>query len=299
LASLVTSGTHGGVLAPRIAMPRGTSPLVVLLAALLASGCGKAPPPGEPTRPSPPPAPAPPPPAPLVTAAGSAPAPSSEPRVITQEIHLGPGTETRDISLEVVSAVDQAFGAATHSQVSHAIDPTRIKAFESGGPSTWSVALALTDSEPRQYIYLTYGLSGIVDRAPKRQPVRYELTLAITAPADGPPLWPVAVLRAAAKAIIEGKDPAADPLPMDGISEMAPLSAVIALDDPLLPSIDTPGGKLAVRRLYALAPDEVPLARASPSAFAAAMRRLAPAAASDPSRASWAGSAALKAELGQ
>lgn len=174
--------------------------------------------------------------------------------------------ELRPVRSDVVEALDSAL-ARLGGEVMHAMDPSRLLSFANGGPSVWSVGFVDVPG-PRPYtLLLTYGFSHVLSPEGFREGIGHEYSLAVPA---GVPLspWADAFLRHQCRYILtQGADIRVNdcvPLRAAPITRipfqpqhhaMMPdsnLVGVLAAPDPVLQTIDTPGGPIEVRRLVGI-----------------------------------------------
>jgi len=168
----------------------------------------------------------------------------------------------RDVDDETVAAFDAAL-ERVGANVMHAMDPRRLLSFESGGPPVWSVAYAEIGSDR---LYLTYGLSAALEAGR----LDHELSLRVPAGSDAG-MWPVLLLRMLARYVLssgrELKKGDFFPLPSSITTApvapadrsgmpRTPMNAIALTVDPDLPFIETKKGRVEVRRVVGLHPDE-------------------------------------------
>ncbi len=179
-------------------------------------------------------------------------------RVETMSFQVGP--ELRTVDSGGVEALDAALARVGTGEVMHAMDPRRINAFSSGGPSTWSVAMVPVGHD---VLCVTYGNSDRID--PARTGVGFELSIRVPARTDG--LWTVMLLRQLVRyMLMSGRElKGGDFLPLPSSITTAVgdvggpatrMDSVVLTEDPLLPTVMTPRGPLAVRRVVGILPDE-------------------------------------------
>ena len=172
----------------------------------------------------------------------------------------------RVIHDEAVTALDDALTQLATGHLLHAVDPKRILTFENGGPAVWSVARIPIGGHE---LHVTYGLSSLID--PARTGTDYELSLRVpTYPGSGPG-WAPFFLRMLARYVVTSKRelkrgeyfPFFKPIsrvafaPEDRMSvPHTEMDSVAFTTDPDLPFVETPRGKLEVRRVVGLFPDE-------------------------------------------
>lgn len=192
----------------------------------------------------------------------------------TTSFSLG-ASETRPVNDDVVEAIDSALGM--YGEVLHAIDPARLLTFEAGGPPVWSVGMVRVDGERPHWLLVTYGRSGVLSPTEDRRGASHELSLTLPVSAenmDGPPVWAPALLRHLARyELVSGAElSVGDNMPFaHSITRMpfppehhdqipdSPLRRILVARDPLLPTIDTPRGRLEVRRMVGIRDDEARL----------------------------------------
>jgi hypothetical protein len=173
---------------------------------------------------------------------------------------LDANTAMREVYDSGVDALDSALTALSNQPLMHLYDPTRIKAFASGGPPTWSVAFVPIEND---HLFVTYGLSDRID--PARKGCGFELSIRVPAKQAG--VWPGLFLRGLSRYIItSGRElrvgdfmPFPGPLTRFALSPAAAneapdtrLDAAFFVRDPLLPSVKTPRGDIEVRRAVGL-----------------------------------------------
>ena len=208
----------------------------------------------------------------------------------TMEFTVGPNVrEVRDDSVE---AFDNALAAIGSGEIMHAIDPRRINAFDSGGPPVWSVGTVET---PHGSLYLTYGLSGMID--PAQQGRSFEMSILVPGAMT---MWPPLFLRMLCRYMVtSGRDlEVGQTMPFPGPitnfyappqeREALPVTAMrnaCFVSETLLPTIATPHGAVEVRRAIGLHPDEAQLLELwSVEGFVGVMADVTPALATDPTR---------------
>lgn len=183
----------------------------------------------------------------------------------TVTFELKPG-QAREIHDDAIEALDAALTKLTTGQLMHALDPKRILKFEHGGPPVWSVAMCPIGHHE---LHVTYGLSSLID--PERTGTGYELSLRIpTYPGSGLS-WAPFFLRMLARYVVTSKRelktgeyfPFFKPIsrvafaPADRMSvPHTEMDSVAFTADPDLPFVETPRGRLEVRRVVGLFPDE-------------------------------------------
>ncbi|MCA9517153.1 MAG: suppressor of fused domain protein [Myxococcales bacterium] len=195
---------------------------------------------------------------------------------MTQTFTLGPDTAMRDIQDDAVAALDAALKALSPgAEVMHAIDPGRIRAFASGGPAAWSVgSIALPGPVP-SVVFITYGLSHLVDAAASQEGIGYELSIRVPA-ADvaAMPLWPALLLRGLARYVmmtgaqlnVGDVFPAGQPITRWALAPAEKAAApdthlrqLTVVADPDLPEVETARGPIRIHRVYGLTDGELEL----------------------------------------
>lgn len=186
-----------------------------------------------------------------------------EPQTVTQTVTLK--NPPRSVRMDVVAAIDQALGrAAGGGEVMHAIDPARIASFQDGGPPVWSVGVAKVQHSSGGYTLLTtYGFSHAVSPDPLYQASACELSLAVPAPIEPMP-WGVAALRQLARYVLTSGNElqVGDVMPchtpftrfpfpphLQGQLPTTSVDSLVVTTDPVLGAIDTPAGRVEVRRI--------------------------------------------------
>lgn len=175
----------------------------------------------------------------------------------------GPPREVQNVEL-LDAALAAAAGGALE-QVLHGIDPRRVLAFAHGGPPVWSVALCPCAGSEPAYLWVTYGLSSLIDPA---APFAHEMSIRVAvAPGAPPPQWPMFFLRSLARyQITSGRElKSGDVMPFPcSITRAAmspehrssmpdsPLDAIAVIDDPTMQN---------VRRVVGLRAEEVELVK--------------------------------------
>jgi hypothetical protein len=174
----------------------------------------------------------------------------------------GPGREIDDAA---VGALDEAL-ERLGSPLYHLLDPRRINRFEHGGPPVWSVGTVPLGADR---LLVTYGLSGLVD--PSRAGVGYELSIRIPDRQEGSVPWAGFLLRYLARYVItSGRElKSGDYFPFPSSITTAPfgpnapadvpmtrMNSVAFTPDPDLPFVELPSGKLELRRVVGLFPEE-------------------------------------------
>jgi hypothetical protein len=209
-------------------------------------------------------------------------------RSVSFSFSLGPGDALRQVHDDGVAAFDEALHSIGTGGVNHFIDPQRLKAFRSGGPSVWSVATAPVEGGT---LYLTYGFSAAIDPA-----AACDFEMSVLVPGE-PTMWPALLLRALCRYMLgSGRTLEAGqsmPFP-DAITRFfAPpherdsypytaMNAAVFAVDPLLPSIYTPRGVVQVRRVVGVFADELQLMDLwSPAGFVQAIAARDPRLATD------------------
>jgi hypothetical protein len=182
----------------------------------------------------------------------------------TQSIEFTVGPDVREVDDGGVSALDEALDGVGSGELLHLLDPRRINAFSSGGPSTWSVAFVPVGAD---HFYVTYGNSDRID--PARSGVAFELSVRVPAQAAG--LWPGLLLRQLVRYMLVSRrelkvfDFMPFPVPITRIAGAAGdvepfpdtgMNAVFLVADPLLPVVQSPRGPIEVRRVVGIFPDE-------------------------------------------
>lgn len=176
---------------------------------------------------------------------------------------------TRPVREDVVTIIDDALGrvSAGGGEVMHAMDPSRILPFSHGGPPVWSVGIVPVAGARPYTLLVTYGFSSVVCPEPERNGIHHEYSLAI--PADVPVQpWADAFLRHQCRYILaNGADIRVnDCVPLNGVPMTRipfqpehhahlPHSTLVGLlcaADPVIPIIDTPHGRIEVRRFVGI-----------------------------------------------
>jgi len=180
----------------------------------------------------------------------------------TIEFEVGP--DVREVDDGGVSALDDALTRVGSGELLHLLDPRRINAFSSGGPSTWSVAFVPVGSD---HFYVTYGNSDRID--PARAGVGFELSIRVPAASAG--LWPGLLLRQLVRyMLMSGRElKLSDFMPFPAsITQIAGaagdtppfpptgMDAVFLVADPLLPVVQSPRGPIEIRRVVGIFPGE-------------------------------------------
>jgi hypothetical protein len=177
------------------------------------------------------------------------------------EFRVGPNV--RDVDDAGVQAIDDALTRVARSgnELLHMMDPRRINQFPDG-PSTWSVAFVPVGDD--DVLFITYGNSDRVDR--DRVGVNFELSIRVREKESG--IWAGMLLRQLVRYMLmsrrELKVGDFMPLPTaitQAVADipnapMTMMNAVVLVEDPLLPKIDTPAGAIEVRRVVGIHPDE-------------------------------------------
>jgi hypothetical protein len=101
----------------------------------------------------------------------------------TQTIEFTVGPDIREVHDAGVEALDAALKKAGTGELMHLLDPRRINAFSSGGPSTWSVAFVPVGED---HLFITYGNSDRIDPARAGVGLNCPSTFRPAAPASGP-----------------------------------------------------------------------------------------------------------------
>ena len=173
----------------------------------------------------------------------------------------------REIHDDAVEALDAALGRVGTGQLFHAFDPKRLLTFENGGPALWSVAMVPIGTDQ---LHVTYGLSSLID--PARTGTGYELSLRVPSyPGGGGLGWAPFFLRMLGRYVVSSKRelklgeyfPFFKPIsrvalaPEDRMSvPHTEMDSVAFTVDPNLPFVETPRGRLEVRRVVGLFPAE-------------------------------------------
>jgi hypothetical protein len=184
--------------------------------------------------------------------------------VVTQQFELK--GDPRPVRMDVVEALDAALGRLG-ANVLHAIDPSRILSFASGGPPVWSVGIVDVPGPHPYSLLLTYGFCHTVSPEDFRDGIAHEYSLAVPA---GVPLspWADALLRHQCRYVLtEGADIRVnDCIPLRGIPMTripfqpqhhanlpdSSLVGILATSDPVLGVVATPAGPIEVRRLVGI-----------------------------------------------
>ena len=172
----------------------------------------------------------------------------------------------REIHDDAVQALDAALEKLGSGPLMHAFDPKRLLTFEHGGPAVWSVALVPIG---HHQLHVTYGLSSLID--PARTGPGYELSLRVpTYPGAGLG-WAPFFLRMLGRYVVSSKRelklgeyfPFFKPIsrvPFAAADRMSvphtEMDSVAFAIDPDLPFVETPRGRLELRRVVGLFPDE-------------------------------------------
>jgi hypothetical protein len=172
----------------------------------------------------------------------------------------------REIHDDAVQALDAALEKRGTGPLLHALDPKRLLTFENGGPAVWSVALVPIGHHE---LHVTYGLSFLID--PARTGTGYELSLRVPTYPGGGLGWAPFFLRMLGRYVVTSKRelklgeyfPFFKPIsrvafaPADRMSvPHTEMDSVAFTTDPDLPFVDTPRGRLELRRVVGLFPDE-------------------------------------------
>ncbi|MEC7522404.1 MAG: suppressor of fused domain protein [Myxococcota bacterium] len=183
----------------------------------------------------------------------------------TVSMRLGPDTQTRPVRDDVVTLLDHGLGR--FGEVMHAMDPSRIMSFASGGPPVWSVGIVEVGGDTPYTLLVTYGFSHILSPEPFREGLSHEYSLAVP---KGTPIspWADAFLRHQCRYVLTQRADIRvnDCVPLRGVPmtrvpfqpehhAMMPdstLVGIVAAADPVLPRVSTPHGDIEVRRLIGI-----------------------------------------------
>lgn len=176
-------------------------------------------------------------------------------RAVSHKDKLELRGEPRNVNGKAVECLDEALARAAGApvdQILHGIDPRRILSFENGGPPVWSVALCPSSSSPSGFLFVTYGLSKMIDPS---TPFEHEMSIRVASNDKEPPSWPMFLLRHLARYQITGGrdlgvgDPMTFAEPITRAA-MAPehqhnqpdssLRAIGVMTDPILGAVGTP-----------------------------------------------------------
>jgi suppressor of fused len=217
-------------------------------------------------------------------------------RVVTQTVEFTVGPDIREVDDGGVKALDNALKKVGSGELLHHVDPRRINAFSSGGPATWSVAFVPIGND---HFFVTYGNSDRIE--PARSGVDFELSIRVPARSGG--LWPGLLLRQLVRYMLKSRRElrVSDFMPLptpitrvaggaDDPAKFPPtnMDAVFLVPDPLLPTVDAPRGRIEVRRVVGMFPDERELMEPwSVRGLADVMRKWSPELTTDIERASF------------
>lgn len=186
----------------------------------------------------------------------------------------------REVRMDVVEEIDRTLARVGRTEVMHAIDAGRIVSFRDGGPPVWSVALTEVAAHVPYTLLVTYGFSGVLSPEPERQGLNYELSLAVGHESPVHP-WAVALLRHLCRyQLTSGNELMVGdvmpchapitciPFPPEHHAAMPPTNAdsLVVVNDPVLGTIATPHGVIAVRRIVGITAHELRVIGPEPAA---------------------------------
>lgn len=172
----------------------------------------------------------------------------------------------REVHDDAVQALDAALARVGTGQLFHAFDPKRLLTFEHGGPAVWSVAMVPIGTDQ---LHVTYGLSSLID--PAREGTGSELSLRVPTYPGGGLGWAPIFLRLLGRDVVSSKRELklGEYFPFLNLISRVPfapadrrsvphtgMDSVAFAVDPDLPFVDTPRGRLELRRVVGLFPDE-------------------------------------------
>ena len=138
--------------------------------------------------------------------------------------------------------------------------------FRMGGPDPLDGLSAYRVDDPPHWHYVSFGLSELWDKQSEDASLSgwgFELTfrLARRATDDVPPVWPLNMLQNLARYVFSSGNPLAPGDHIDAygpiaLDEPTKLTALAFVEDPELPPVDTPNGRLSFVQLVGLTGDE-------------------------------------------